>query len=138
MLQVARIEPPLLESVARQDSLVQRDGVFNPFDDHHPESTLHAADRFLPVPGIADDFGDERIVVRRNVAFAVSGRVDTDAEAARRVEGRDLAGRRKKGIGALRVDAALDRRSTELDALLRQIELVPGCNAYLLLDDVDA
>ena len=77
-------------------------------DDEHLQRARHARDGLIAVLAAHDQLGDQRIVVGRHHAFGVRRGVDAHAGSARRIEGRDLARRRRELFRMLGVDAALD------------------------------
>ena len=62
--------------------------------DELAERALGLGDRLLAVLAVADEFGDQRVVVGRDDAFGILRGVDADAVAAGQVERGDLAGGR--------------------------------------------
>jgi len=77
-------------------------------DDEEVEGALHALDGFGAVVAVGDQLGDEGVVIRRNDAVLKGVRVDTDADAAGKVESSDAAGGGRERVRILGVDAAFD------------------------------
>ena len=65
-------------------------------------------------------------------------RIYADTRSARYVKTGNSSRRWHKGDGILCVDAALDGVTAQLDVLLPVTQLVPRCNANLLLHNIDA
>ena len=65
-------------------------------------------------------------------------RIDADAGAARRMIRGDSPGRGHERLGILGVDSAFDGVAAAHDVALPKSELLAGCNAQLLLHEVDA
>ena len=76
------------------------------------------ASALCAVVAVGDDLADQRVVVRRHAVAVVEVRVDAHAVAARRVEGRHLAGAGHEGVRVLGIDAALERVAAKLHVLL--------------------
>ncbi len=63
---------------------------------------------FDAVAAMHDQLADQAVVIGRDAVAGIDAGIDADAEAARRVEMRDRAGRGHEGARVLGIDAALD------------------------------
>src|SRR5471030_2965239 len=115
------------------DAGEKRDRGGDAFDDEALERGLHAAKSFRPVATLADDFGNERVVERRNRVARINVGVQTNPWSTGWMEHVDPARRRLKvARGIFRIDAAFDDVPAALDRRLNR-ELVSARHAYLLL-----
>src|SRR5208337_4012044 len=107
-------------------------------DDELVERPAQAHQRFGAGAAVDDELADEGIVKGRNHVALVGGGIDANAEAARRMEVGDAAGRGDEGARVLGVDATLDRRAEKTHLVLRDRQRRSGRDLDLLVDDVDA
>src|SRR5262249_7621832 len=107
--------------------------------DEHSQRALHAVDGFYLVAAVDNEFCHQRVVVGRDHAVRVGPGVDADPDTARQMEAGNAAGGRNKCIGILRVDAAFDGMSAQLDGFLENVlEFLALGDVDLRLHDVDA
>jgi hypothetical protein len=87
---------------------MQRDGGMNTFHNEHLQRATHPHDRLSTVSAVADQLGDQRIIIGRDHAFGIGRRIDADPKPAGRMEGLDLARRRRKLFRMLGIDTAFN------------------------------
>src|ERR1700686_949750 len=117
----AGIEIPRPEFRVRQNPPVQRNRRIDSFHDKHSQRAAHARDGFAAILTTDHQLGNQRIIIRRNRAFSIGGRVDTHARPSRRIESSDLPRRGRELLRMLGIDAALDRMSAMHDGALQYI-----------------
>ena len=85
-----------------------------------------------------DELGHERVVVRRHVRARAEAGVDPHPRTRRRHPTIDALGvGHELAHRVLGIDAHLDRVPGPRDVVLREAQLHPGRDPYLLLDQVD-
>src|SRR5690606_10784099 len=89
------------------------------------------------IPTMHDELADEAVIVGWDLVAGIDARIDTNAEAAWRVEMRDRARRRNEGTRILSVDTALDRVAVETNPFLTNGKTAAGCDTNLLVHEVD-
>ncbi len=136
-LQETGVQVPADELRIVENLQLQRDGGKNALDHHHFKRAPHPRDRLHTVVAPCDQLGDHRIIVGRDAAFGVGGRVDPDARAARQVKCGDGSRGRSEFLRVLGVDPAFDGMPRVLDVLLPEGERFPGGHLDLLLDQID-
>src|SRR5262245_24943417 len=105
-------------------------------DDHRFQRPSHASDGSFARAAVDDDFGDQRVVIRRDEIAVVDRCVDADAGAGRQIQRRDAARARGEGDGVFGVDAAFDGVADEDQLVLCLIQLFSGGDADLGGDQV--
>src|SRR4030065_1089304 len=101
------------------------------------QSPAHAHDGFAARLAPADQLGNERIVVRRDLEAGIDAGVDAHARAGGRDDLGDAPDRGQEVVvGVLGVDAAFDRPTVQVDVLLGDVQLAAAGDADLLFDDV--
>src|SRR5665213_1876167 len=108
---------------------------------HHKlrQRPLHLVHGLFAVLAVADEFCDERVVVRWHHALGILCRIDANAVAAGQVEGCNLARAGRELLGMLGVDAALDGVTANRDRLGdNRVELLSRRDAQLRLHQVDS
>ena len=133
-----RAQTPRQEVGVAENAQVHGNGRLDSLHHRHLQRALHANDRFVAVAAVGNHFGDHRVVVRRNRAIGVGGRVDADAWPATDAEHADVAGRRHERLGIFGIHPALDRVAVEGDLALPERQPLAGRYPDLLLHDVDA
>src|SRR5215813_13781982 len=83
-----------------------------------------------------DDFGDQRIVIRRDEVAVVDRRVDADAGAGRQIQGRDATGARGERFRVFGVDAAFDGVAYEDQLVLSVVQFFSGGDSDLGGDQI--
>src|SRR4051812_36679993 len=96
-----------------EDAFVQRDGGLDAFDHEFVKGAAHAGDRFLPVPTMGDDFGDQGIVEGGDHHVRFHCRVDAYAESAWRIILGDHPWAGRKLFGVFSVDATFEAMSAK-------------------------
>ncbi len=71
-----------------KDFLVERDRGMDTFNDEQVERAFHAGNRFGSIRSVSDQFGDQRIVIRRNNTVLMSVRIDANPDAPGRLRSR--------------------------------------------------
>src|SRR5437867_5663028 len=117
---------------------MERYGGLDAFQHGLPEGPSHPVDRLRSVGAAHDDLGQQRVVERWHRVRRHEVTVDTDAEASRGHPGGDAARARRKGLGILRVDAALHRVPVEPHRVLPVAEGIAVGDPDLLAHEVDA
>lgn len=111
---------------------------FDPADSQFAQGSLHGSDGFFARLAMDDDFGDHRIVVRRDAVAAVGMGVDADAEASWQVHRLDFAWTGLEVfIGVFGIDTAFDGCPARLDIALLEGEFLTRCDENLCFDKVD-
>ena len=85
-----------------------------------------------------NQFGDERIIVRRNDGICMGGSIHSNAGPSRHVECGYAARAGNERIGVLRVNAALDAVAPKFDRSDGGLQPLTRGNAYLRLDQIDS
>ena len=110
----------------------------DPVDDELVERAAQPHHAFDAVAAVHDQLADQAVVVGRDAIAGIGAGIDADAEAARRMEMRDRAGRGHEGARVLGVDAAFDGVAEEADVVLLHRQAAAGGDADLLVHEVDA
>ena len=99
----------LPESLVSHKFLVEWNRGFDPFDDELVEGVIHFFKCLSAVPALHNQFGNERIIVGRNIVAVIRVRVHPDAEPAGEVKSVDLSWRGPEiVVRILGIDAAFD------------------------------
>src|SRR3954447_20422566 len=116
---VARL--PVHEARVAQQRLVEAEQRLDTADLELAERAQHATPRRLAVAVAHDQLRDHRVVQAADLRPGRDAGVDAHAGPRRLPVARDPPGAREEAVGrVLRVDAALDRMTAELDVLLAQ------------------
>src|SRR5947209_2572828 len=100
---------PVLDIPVAYQRPEKRQRRFDPVDNEFIERSAKSHERLGTRSAVNDEFAEQRIIIRRNRIALVYGRIDADAEAARRMVIGDTARRWPKGRGVLCVYPAFDR-----------------------------
>ncbi len=126
------------EVFVAEDGLVKRDRSVDALHDELRKSAFGTDHGLLAIDAVADELGDERVVVGRDDAFGVLRRVDADAVATGHIEGCNLSRRWSEFARVLGVDAALDGVAADFELRRKNVtELFAGGDAELCFDEVD-
>jgi enoyl-CoA hydratase/carnithine racemase len=87
-------------------------------DYHFIQCVGHAADGCITIRAEADQFGDQRVIVRWHGVTAVQVGIDANADASRRVVQVDLAGARNKRNRIFGANATFDGMAIQVYLLL--------------------
>src|SRR5258708_6330597 len=115
------IEIPRTKFRVCQNPPVQRNRRVDSFHDEHSQRPAHARDGLAAILTTHHQLGNQRIIIGRNRAFGVSGRVDAYARPSRRIERCDLPRRGREFLRMLGIDATLDGVSAMHDGALQHI-----------------
>src|SRR4029077_57267 len=116
---------------------VQRNRRVDSLHDKHSQRPAHPRNRLATILATHHQLGNERVIVWRNRALRISGRVDAYARPSRRIKRRDLARRGGELLRMLSVDAALDRVSAMHDWALQHVgQLFARGDHDLALDQI--
>jgi hypothetical protein len=92
----------------RDQMLEQRQRGLDAVDDEFVERAAQAHHAFDAGAAMHDQLADQAVVIGRDLVALIGARIDAHAEAARRMEMRDRAGRGHEGARILGIDAAFD------------------------------
>src|ERR1017187_379727 len=120
-LDESRIEIARAKFRVGKNPPVQRNRRVYSLHNEHSQRTAHARDRFTAILAANHQLGNERVIVRRNCAFGVGGRVDSHTRPSWRIEGGDLPRRGRELLRMLGVDAAFDGVPTMHDGALQYV-----------------
>src|SRR3990172_2061995 len=133
-----RPQTPFGEIRIDHQLLVEIDRRFQPLDLDLFECPPHSRDRLVPVIPVHHQLAEEGVVRGGHGVARIDRRVDANPEPSRKHARYDLPRRRYERLGVLRVDAALDAVSPELDRLLVEPKFLPVGDPDLLPHDVHA
>ena len=143
-----RIEPPLepldLDRAGAKlgvfhDAQVKVARRLDAFDRELEQRAMHALDGSFSRRRVDDQLREHRIVEQPDLAPDLDAAVPPHARAARQMQIRDAARRRKEAVRRILArDAALDRPSARHDVLLTERQLLARGDANLPLHEVDA
>ena len=120
-----------------KERAMEREIRVHPTDLVFVDTRPHVLDRLPPVPRVDDQFGHERVVVRRHERPRGHAAVHADARSARLSIAHDASGRREEvSDRVFRVHAALDRMAMPGELGLRDLETVARGDSDLLSDQV--
>ena len=103
------------------------------------QRALQPHDRLLPISSIADQLGEQRIVVDRHAPAFVHATVPPDAWSRGRQQQIDLPGTREIiVVGVFRIDAVFDGVPANLYFILCERQFFPICNPDLQVHQVEA
>ena len=129
----------LAEGFVVHDCLLEGDGGLDAGDHVFVEGARHAVDTGGAAGGGGDDFGDHRIVMRRDRVAGVGVGVDADSASTGCVVEFDIAGAGLEVfLGILGVDAALDSVAARLGLNDIATEMLAGCDLDLLFHEIAA
>ena len=95
--------------------------VYTPSTMNISKRSRHARDRFFAVFPTHDQLRNQRIVIGRDHAFRVGGRVDPHAGATRRMKRRNLTCRRRELLRMLGIDPAFDGMAAVHDRPVKHV-----------------
>jgi hypothetical protein len=120
-LDYAVTRPALRKARMLEQREMKPDQRGDPADLELAEGAQHPPPRVFAIDVVNAQLGDHRVVETADLAPRLHTGVHTHAGPTRLPVGRDPPGRRQEALGdVLRIDAALERMSLEVDVLLAQ------------------